>query len=200
MASLLFYPGLGRAVLTLAELKSFIIKYWFLGCAGWSFLLSLYIDWRTYFKSFFSKFSSSILKSSELMIFEGCSDIISTAFLLQTVFKICHSSFCTFVSCIWSNSPLRIILIDSSVNTLAEQDFMVNLHLISPFFLMKAWWDFWSSTTMTGFPLSDSIFLNGISDLFTCWKLSYYWTIYLLVRTLKFEKCSLGQLNFIRKG
>ena len=27
MTSLLFYPGLGTAVLTLAELKSFIIKY-----------------------------------------------------------------------------------------------------------------------------------------------------------------------------
>jgi hypothetical protein len=36
--------------------------------------------------------------------------------------KICRSSFCALVSCIWSNSPLRIILIDSSVNTLAEQD------------------------------------------------------------------------------
>ena len=83
MASLLFYPGLGLAILTLAELKSFIIKYWFLGCAGWSFLLSLYIDWRTYLKSFFSKFSSSILKSSELMIFEGRSDIISTEQLVK---------------------------------------------------------------------------------------------------------------------
>jgi hypothetical protein len=68
----------------------------------------LYIDWRTYFKSFFSKFSSSILKSSELMIFEGRSDIISTAFLLQAVLKICRSSFCAFVSCIWSNLPLGI--------------------------------------------------------------------------------------------
>jgi hypothetical protein len=59
------------------------------------------------------------LKSSELMISEGRSDIISTAFLLQAVLKICRSSFCTFVSCIWSNSPLRNILIVSSVNTLA---------------------------------------------------------------------------------
>ena len=79
MASLLFYPGLGWAVLTLADLKSFIIKYWFLGCAGWSFLLSLYIDWHAYFKSFFSKFSSSILKSSGLMIFEGRSDFPFTS-------------------------------------------------------------------------------------------------------------------------
>ena len=45
------------------------------------------VCWRTYFKSFFSKFSSSILKSSELMISEGRSDIISTAFLLQAVLK-----------------------------------------------------------------------------------------------------------------
>jgi hypothetical protein len=59
---------------------------------------------------------------------------------------------------LWFNSPLRIILIDSSVNTLAEQDFTVHLHLISPFFLMKAWRNFWSSTTMTGFTPSDSIF------------------------------------------
>jgi hypothetical protein len=53
----------------------------------------MYNDSGTYFKSFFSKFSSSILKSSELMIFEGRSDIISTAFLLQAVLKICRSSF-----------------------------------------------------------------------------------------------------------
>jgi hypothetical protein len=33
-----------------------------------------------------------------------------------------RSSVCAFVSRIWSNSPLRIILIDSSVNTLAKQD------------------------------------------------------------------------------
>jgi hypothetical protein len=46
------------------------------------------------------KFSSFILKSSELMIFEGSSDIISTAFLLQAVLKICRSSFCAFFSCI----------------------------------------------------------------------------------------------------
>jgi hypothetical protein len=56
------------------------------------------------------------------MIFECRSDIISTAFLLQAVLKICRSSVCAFVSRIWSNSPLRIILIDSSVNTLAKQD------------------------------------------------------------------------------
>ena len=131
--------------------------------------------------------------------------VVLTSYPLLSFYKLFSKSVILvfahlYNSCIWSNSPLRIILIDSSVNTLAEQDFMMNLHLISPFFLMKAWWNFWSSTTMTDFPLSDSIFLNGISDLFTCWKLSYYWTIYLLVRTLKFEKCSLGQLNFIRKG
>jgi hypothetical protein len=68
-----------------------------MGCTGWSFLLSLYIDWRTYFKSFFAKFSSSSLKSSELMISEGRSDIISTAFLLQAVLKMCRSSFCAFL-------------------------------------------------------------------------------------------------------
>jgi hypothetical protein len=135
------------------------------------------------------------LKSSELMIFEGRSDIISTAFLLQTVLKICRSSFCAFVSCIWSNSPLRIILIDSSVNTLAEQDFTVHLHLISPFFLMKAWRNFWSSTTMTGFP----------------YQIQFSWMefqISLLVENILITEqfirlwvsFSLGQLNFITKG
>ena len=110
--------------------RNFSPHWWWIHCViiyvCWQHIigkvLNFVVTWRTYFKSFFSKFSSSILKSSELMIFEGRSDIISTAFLLQAVLKICRSSFCAFVSCIWSNSPLRIILIDSSINTLAEQD------------------------------------------------------------------------------
>ena len=153
-----------------------------------------------YFKSFFSKFSSSILKSSELMIFEGRSNIISTAFLLQAVLKICHSSFCAFVSCIWSNSPLRIIL-----NWLiCKYPSRTGFYGASPsnfsILLNEGLAEFLVFYYNYRFPLLDSIFLNGISDIFTCWKLSYYWTIYSLVSILKFENCSLGQLDFIPKG
>ena len=67
--------------------RNFSPHWWWVHCViiyvCWQHIigkvLNFVVTWRTYFKSFFSKFSSSILKSSELMIFEGRSDFPFTS-------------------------------------------------------------------------------------------------------------------------